>query len=73
MDKLLLRPAEAADMLGIGRSKMYAMLASGEIPSLQIGKSIRVPVDALRQWVAAQSSEREASGVKGDHLPPGSR
>ncbi len=51
MERLLLRPVEVAETLGIARSKVYEMLASGEIPSLRIGKSVRVPVDALHAWV----------------------
>jgi excisionase family DNA binding protein len=52
MDKLLLRPTEAAEAIGIGRSKVYELLASGELPSIRIGSSVRVPVDALREWIA---------------------
>ncbi len=52
MDKLLLRPVEAAEAIGIGRSKVYELLASGELPSIHIGGSVRVPVDALRVWIA---------------------
>ena len=32
MDRLLLRPAEAAETIGIGRSKVYELLASGDLP-----------------------------------------
>jgi excisionase family DNA binding protein len=53
-DKLLLRPAEVANALGIGRSKTYVLLASGELPSIRVGSSLRVPVDALRAWIARQ-------------------
>jgi len=55
MDRLLLRPAEAAELLGVGRSKIYALLASGEVPSVRVGHSVRVPLQALRQWVARRS------------------
>ena len=50
-DRLLLRPPEVAEALGIGRSKAYELIASGEIPSIRIGGSVRVPVDALRTWI----------------------
>ena len=30
------------------------MLASGELPSIRIGNSIRVPLEALRHWVETQ-------------------
>jgi len=51
MDKLLQRPVEAAEALGVGRTTIYALLASGEIPGVRVGKSVRVPVSALRKWV----------------------
>jgi excisionase family DNA binding protein len=54
MDKLLLRPVEAAEAIGIGRSKVYELIARGELPSVRIGASVRVPVDALRAWIAQQ-------------------
>jgi excisionase family DNA binding protein len=57
MEKMLLRPDEVAASLGICRSKAYALIASREIPSMRIGTSVRVPVDALRTWVERQMSE----------------
>jgi len=57
MERLLLRPVEAAEAIGIGRSKVYELLASGELPSIRIGGSVRVPVDALRAWIARQLGE----------------
>ncbi len=62
MEKLLLRPTEAADAIGIGRSKVYELLASGELPSIRIGGSVRVPVDALRAWIARQLAQRTEAG-----------
>jgi excisionase family DNA binding protein len=59
MDRLLLRPVEAAEAIGIGRSKVYELLASGELPSLRIGGSVRVPVDALKAWIARQLEARK--------------
>ena len=54
MEKLLLKPMEAATAINVGRSKVYEMLASGELPSIRVGSTIRVPVDGLREWIAAQ-------------------
>ena len=50
--KLLLKPEEAAEALGVGRSKLYALLAAGQIPCIRVGGMARVPADALRQWIA---------------------
>lgn len=55
MQRLLLRPTEAAEMLGFGRSKTYELIADGTIPSVTIGKSRRIPAEALRDWVRAQA------------------
>lgn len=52
MDRLLLRPTEFADAVGISRSKAYELIAAGKVPSIKIGESVRVPVDALRAWIA---------------------
>jgi len=60
MERLLLRPVEAAEMIGIGRSKVYELLASGELPSIRVGASVRVPVDALREWIARQLEARQS-------------
>lgn len=54
MEKLLLRPTEAADILGLGKSKTYQLLATGAIPSVRIGKSVRVSAEVLRSWVRDQ-------------------
>lgn len=53
-DRLMLRPGEAADALGFSRSKTYELLAAGIIPSIRVNGSIRVPLDALRAWIASQ-------------------
>ena len=59
MNKLLLRPTEAADVLGISRSKVYALLATGELPGVRIGHSVRIPVSALERWLQAQVAQGE--------------
>jgi excisionase family DNA binding protein len=45
---------EAARRLGVGRTTMYALLASGEIPSVTIGRLRRIPAEALSVYVAAR-------------------
>jgi excisionase family DNA binding protein len=57
MDKLLLRPVEAAELIGVGRSKLYQLLACGDLPSIRIGSSVRVPLDKLREWIERKSAE----------------
>ena len=49
--RLLLTPLEAGAALGISRTRVFALLASGEIESVQLGRSRRIPVAALEEFV----------------------
>lgn len=49
--RLLLTTTEAAQALGIGRSKFYQLLAAGAVESVLIGSARRVPADALAGYV----------------------
>ena len=51
-DRVLLRPEEVAQALSIGRSTVFALMRSGELRSVKIGKARRVPVDAMTEYVA---------------------
>lgn len=42
MDQLLLRPEEVAECLNIGRSKVYGLMRTGGLESVQIGTCRRV-------------------------------
>lgn len=56
MEKLLLRPTEVAELLGIGRTRAYELLSTGALPGvIRIGRSLRVSTEALRRWIAAQA------------------
>ncbi len=37
--------------LGIGRNSAYALVRSGQIRSIRIGKQIRIPRDALKDFL----------------------
>lgn len=50
-EKLLLRPEEAAELLSIGRSKVYELIGTGELVSVRIGASRRIPTQALAEFV----------------------
>lgn len=60
-ERLLYRPAGAAEAIGISRARACELIAAGVIPSIRIGSSIRVPVDALRAWIARQVAEQGAA------------
>lgn len=47
----LLRVEEAAEWLGLGRTKAYELVYKGVIPSVTIGRSRRIPISALQAFV----------------------
>ena len=57
---LLLTPQEAARRLSIARSSLYELLLTGEIVSLKIGRSRRVPLDALAEYIDRKVREQGA-------------
>lgn len=44
---------QAADVLGLGRSAAYEAARRGEIPTLRLGRKLRVPVPALLRMLGA--------------------
>ena len=46
----LLKVDEAALMLRIGRSTLYEFIYSGEIESVKVGRSRRIPVEAVEDF-----------------------
>lgn len=50
MDQLL-RVREVEALTRLSHGKVYQLLASGEIPSVVIGRSRRVPESELRRWM----------------------
>jgi excisionase family DNA binding protein len=57
---LLIRPEQAALALGVSRTKVYELMASGKLGSVKIGRSRRIPVNALTAFVAAIAAESAA-------------
>jgi excisionase family DNA binding protein len=51
VDRLLYTPEEAALALGVSRCKVYELIADGSLFSVKIGRSRRIPVEALHRYV----------------------
>jgi excisionase family DNA binding protein len=58
MEKAFYRVSEVAEIIGLGKSLTYRLIAEGQIPSVWLAgcRSRRVPVEALRKWVEKQAS-----------------
>jgi excisionase family DNA binding protein len=46
----------AAQRLSVCERTIWGMVQSGELPALRIGKSVRIPVDALQRYVEERAS-----------------
>ena len=57
MDRLLLTPVEAARVLGIGRTKVYELMASGRLRSVRLDGCRRITRDDLAAFVAQLTAD----------------
>ena len=55
IEPVLLRPAEVAAALGVGRTAVFELMRTGELRSVKIGKSRRIPTEAVREFVVGLS------------------
>jgi excisionase family DNA binding protein len=53
-DRLTVRVNDALHMLGIGRTKLYALIGAGEIETIKLGKATLIPVASLTDFVDRQ-------------------
>ena len=60
-EPLAVRIPDAVRMTGIGRSKLYELIASGDLETIKIGRCTLVTVDALKALLA----KARADGYKG--------
>jgi excisionase family DNA binding protein len=51
-DPLTVRVAEACRLTGIGRSKLYELIADGSIEIVKVGNMTLIPFESLKQLVA---------------------
>lgn len=47
----LIRADEAARVLSMSRSRVYALIADGTLPAVRVGKSVRISIVALERWI----------------------
>jgi excisionase family DNA binding protein len=53
---ILMKAGEVAVALGVGRATAYEMMASGALPTVRIGRAVRVPRAGLEEWVRRQTT-----------------
>lgn len=56
-EKILLTIPEVAKLLGIGRNTAYELIHRRNFPVIRFGRAVRVPREALMQWIAEESRQ----------------
>ena len=56
----LLTPLQVAELLNIGRSTVYELLASGDLPSVRVGRSRRVPLGSVEEYVKSLAEAQDS-------------
>jgi excisionase family DNA binding protein len=63
--------AEVQRILGLGRTKTYGLVSTGEIPAVRIGRVLRVNREELNRWLEIKRlvdpADLDTSGSK--HRP----
>ena len=54
-DYELLTVPEVAECLRIGEDLAYELVARGDLPSVRLGRKIRLPAFGLKQWIIRAS------------------
>jgi excisionase family DNA binding protein len=49
--RLAVSVEEAAAMLSVGRTTLYAAISTGELPSLKIGRRRLIRIQTLESWI----------------------
>ena len=50
--------AEVAEVMRVSKMTVYRLVHSGEMPAVRVGRSFRVPQDALDHYLATAYIER---------------
>jgi excisionase family DNA binding protein len=53
-DPICVRVNDAARMIGVGRTKLYELIAAGEVETVKLGKSTRITTASLHDLVRRQ-------------------
>lgn len=56
-NNVLLRATEVARILGLGRSKTYELITSRQLPTVRIGRSVRVPKGPLMELIGRMTQK----------------
>ena len=59
--RVLLTAREAAELLRVSTRTLWGLTASGRVPFVRIGRSVRYPHDELLRWIGEQTQRENRS------------
>ena len=59
MEPVLVSVDQAAHIVGLGKSKLYELLLSGQLKSVKIGRRRLIPAQALKDFVDGLTDSHE--------------
>ena len=59
MGERLLKPADVAEILQVSKAHAYVLMKRGEIPSVRIGKIVRVRLEDLERYINEKNTQYE--------------
>jgi len=60
VDKLALRPREAAKALSVSTRTLWGWTRVGLVPHVRVGKAVLYPTDLLQEWLRQQAARQAA-------------
>jgi excisionase family DNA binding protein len=67
---ILLSPEQVAQILGIGRTFVFALIANGRLKSLKLGRRRLIPRDEVEAFIDSER-ERQAAENEGEAMSQG--
>ena len=59
--KLLLTSADVAKMLSIGHTKVAELIAAKSLPTVRIGRSVRISAVSLQKWIEQREDQNTSA------------
>ena len=54
---MLLNVTQVAKMLSLGRTKVYELIATRQLPAVRFGRAVRVSSASLQRWIEKQEQK----------------
>jgi excisionase family DNA binding protein len=58
----LLNASEVAEILRLSKPRVYALIRGRQIPSIRMGRTVRVPEDLLLEWMGRRKNKANPFG-----------